>query len=286
MFVDVKKAHLCPKFDEDVYVELPAECGAPPGMCGKLDYWLYGCRKAGNAWESNYAHKFEGCGFIRGISCGVVYYHPTRDLSLVVHGDDFTFCGLEEDLIWIRDLMASWFTIKVRGIMGDGANDTKEIVILGRVVRWKEWGIEYEADPKHRTMIMDHFGFEEGSRALSCNGDKKEAEEEWELEELDKPEAKIFRGMAARMNFLSQDCPDLQYAIKPGSRDMATPKRGSWTGMKKVARYLAGRRAVVWEYPWQEEPERCTVLVDSDWGGPSRDRRSTSGCLDVRDALH
>ena len=161
--------------------------------------------------------------------------------------------------------------------MGDGASDTKEIVILGRVVRWKEWGIEYEADPKHRAMIMDHFGFEEGSRALSCNGDKKEVEEDWELEELGKPEATIFRGMAARMNFLSQDCPDLQYAIKPGSRDMATPKRGSWTGMKKVARYLAGRRAVVWEYPWQEEPARSTVLVDSDWGGSSRDRRSTSG---------
>jgi hypothetical protein len=37
--------------------------------------------------------------------CGVVFYHPIRDIALVVHGDDFTFCGLEEDLRWIEGLM-------------------------------------------------------------------------------------------------------------------------------------------------------------------------------------
>ena len=33
----------------------------------------------------------ENEGFERGVSCGVVFYHPERDLSLVVHGDDFHF---------------------------------------------------------------------------------------------------------------------------------------------------------------------------------------------------
>ena len=32
--IDVKKAHLNPKFEQDVYFELPAESGAPPGRCG------------------------------------------------------------------------------------------------------------------------------------------------------------------------------------------------------------------------------------------------------------
>eukprot|EP00973_Karenia_brevis_P026022 3590492-Karenia_brevis.AAC.1 len=30
MFIDVKKAHLNPKCDEDIYVELPEECHFPP----------------------------------------------------------------------------------------------------------------------------------------------------------------------------------------------------------------------------------------------------------------
>ena len=68
-------------------------------MCGKLDYWVYGFRPAGAAREKLYAGKREGCGFSRGVSCGVVFYHPTRDISCVVHGDDFSFSGLEEDLM-------------------------------------------------------------------------------------------------------------------------------------------------------------------------------------------
>jgi hypothetical protein len=60
----------------------------------------------------------EEVGFERGDACGVVFYHPGRDLSLAFHGDDATFCGYEEDLFRIRDLMASWFEIKVRGIFG------------------------------------------------------------------------------------------------------------------------------------------------------------------------
>ena len=53
-----------------------------------------------------------------------------------VHGNGFTFVGLKNDLYWIRDLMDSWFDIKVRGIWGGCSTDHKEIVILERIVRW------------------------------------------------------------------------------------------------------------------------------------------------------
>ena len=41
MLIDVKKAHLNPPCKEDVYIELPSEVGAGPGVCGKLSYWIY-----------------------------------------------------------------------------------------------------------------------------------------------------------------------------------------------------------------------------------------------------
>ena len=62
-------------------------------MCGKLNFWLYGVRPAAAAWEQLYASKLEEVGFVRGLSCGVVFYHKGRDISLAVHEDDFTFCG-------------------------------------------------------------------------------------------------------------------------------------------------------------------------------------------------
>ena len=208
---------------------------AGPGMCGKLNFWLYGFKKAAAAaWEALYASYFEDVGFVRGESCGVVFYHPGRDLSLAVHGDDFTFCGLEEDLFWIRDLMASWFDIKVRAILGPDKYDDKEVVILGRIVRYGSWGISYEADPRHRRLLMERFGLEEGSRGLASNGDKEDKMVDGDEDVLPLDGAKDFRANAARMNFLSLDCPDIQFPSKNCSREMSCPKVGSWKIFKKV----------------------------------------------------
>ena len=41
----------------------------------------------------------------------------------------------------------------------------------------------------------------------------------WEEELLEKDEATVFRGVAARANFLSLDCPDLQFPEADESRN-------------------------------------------------------------------
>eukprot|EP00973_Karenia_brevis_P045242 6266798-Karenia_brevis.AAC.1 len=71
-------------------------------------------------------------------------------------------------------------------------------------------------------------------------GDKEDKVKDWEEEYLGKSEAKEFRGLAARLNCMSLDCPKLQFAIKQHSRDMANPKIVSWRSLKKIARYLVG----------------------------------------------
>ena len=49
--------------------------------------------------------------------------------------------------------------------MGPDKTDDKEVVILGRIVRWREWGIEFEAHPRHRKVLVDYFGFTDDSAA-------------------------------------------------------------------------------------------------------------------------
>ena len=58
-------------------------------------------------------------------------------------------------------MMQGWFEIKVRAALGPDEHDDIEATILGRIVRWTQKGIEYEADPKHRKMILDYFGLDE-----------------------------------------------------------------------------------------------------------------------------
>ena len=44
-----------------------------------------------------------------------------------------------------------------------------------------------------------------------------------------------------------------------------------------LARYLLNRRSVAWIYKLQEEPKFSHLATDSDWGGNTVDRKSTSG---------
>eukprot|EP00973_Karenia_brevis_P034576 4770576-Karenia_brevis.AAC.1 len=55
-----------------------------------------------------------------------VFYNRDRDVSPAVHGDDFTFCGCQDDLFWIRDLTKTWFEVRVRAILGPEVHDDKE----------------------------------------------------------------------------------------------------------------------------------------------------------------
>ena len=144
-------------------------------------------------------------------------------------------------------------------------------------MRWTEGGIEFEADPKHRQLIMETFGFDERSKGLVNNGEKDGREEVGDGEEMGKGEATEFRGVVARMNFLSQDCPDLQFPVKECSKQMSRPTKGAWKSAKKIARYLVRREKVVWRYDWQDESGETYTVADSDWGGNTRERKSTSG---------
>ena len=64
-------------------------------------------------------------------------------------------------------------------------------------------------------------------------------------EVLDEPlageEAKSFRSIAARLNYLCIDRPDIQYSVKEIARRMASPVRGDWRKLRKLGRYLIRR---------------------------------------------
>ena len=123
----------------------------------------------------------------------------------------------------------------------------------------------------HRQMVLDYFGLGEGSNeVVGVNGEKSEEEQPGDEVDLEGKEATEFRAVAARVNYLSLDCPDLHFPVKQCSREMARPNKGSWRKLKRVARYMLGIRSVKWLYKWQEEPTHCHVKADSDWGGMLR----------------
>ena len=92
LFIDVSKAHLYAPVTDGVknYVALPPECGKP-GVCGLLNFWLYGMRPASNGWQEEYTRQLTEMGFKHGEASPCCFYHKESDITCVVHGDDFTF---------------------------------------------------------------------------------------------------------------------------------------------------------------------------------------------------
>ena len=146
-------------------------------------------------------------GFVRGVGTSVAFQHPERDLACAVHGDDFTFSGEDKDLDWAESFRAR---------LGPEEKDDKEISVLGRIVKVEDWGFSYQADPRHRRVILESFGLAEGSKGFTMTGrvEKENTETEFELEGQESFE---FRAVAAKLNFMVQDCPDLQFASNEAS---------------------------------------------------------------------
>jgi hypothetical protein len=61
-FIDIKKAHLYAKATREVYIVLPPG-DESEGMCGKLNYTLYGTRDAAQNWEIEYTRTLQEMGF-------------------------------------------------------------------------------------------------------------------------------------------------------------------------------------------------------------------------------
>ena len=69
--------------------------------------------------------------------------------------------------------------------------------------------------------------------------------------ELGIEEQRVYRGQAARCNYMSVDRPDLIYASKEASRQMSKPTIEDRWRMGKIGKYLRGYPRLVQKFPWQ-----------------------------------
>jgi len=132
-FIDVRRACFHSNARREVYVALPPE-DTSPGMCGLLNKAMYGTCDAAQNWEYEYVGFLSHVGFQRCRACPCEFYHPDRQLRLVVHGDDFTVLGHGVNLDWFRTQMCAKFEVKIQGRLGPGPQDDKSIRILNRIL--------------------------------------------------------------------------------------------------------------------------------------------------------
>ena len=221
---------------------------------------MYGTRDAAYNWEQEYSDFLMLLGFVRGKSVTCSFHHASRDMCLVVHGDDFTTLGYDKDLDWLETEMQKKFEIKNTRI-GPARNDEKSLKLLNGIVEWTPQGISIEGDQRHAELIVEDLQLELTSKSVSTPFDAADkAEDE---EELPPGEATQYHANVARGNFMSQDRSDIQYTVKELSRGMASPKRCDMIRLKRLARYLirAQRVKLVFRYLTSEEAKKVICLL-------------------------
>ena len=94
---------------------------------------------------------------------------------------------------------------------------------------------------------------------------------------LGQEEARKYRAIAARLNYLAPDRVDIQFTVKEAARSMSSPTKKDWPKLHRIGRYLLGRPRMIFDFPWQSGQSMVTAYTDSDWAGCPRSARSTSG---------
>ena len=85
-----------------------------------------------------------------------------------------------------------------------------------------------------------------------------------------------YRGNGARCNYIGPDRPDIQYSAKEICRWMSTPTNVGQDALKRLGRFLLGRKRLVFKYGWQRA-SKLECYSDTDWAGCPKTRKSTSG---------
>ena len=278
MVLDIKKAFLYGEMRRSVYIELPPEDPRSEGgqYVGKLRRAMYGTRDAPAEWQNVVTKVMKQIGFIPSGTAPCLYFHPVRDLRVIVHVDDFLCSGESHHLCWLKAALEKKFSLKT-SVLGSQPEEKKEVKFLNRLIRWTPEGLEVEGDPRHAQTLLEEWEMTE-CKPVETPGVKKAAATT-EREEMSPAEATRYRRAAARVTYMAQDRPDLAFAAKELAKNMARPKCGDEVEVKRVIRYLRGRPRGHLSYPWQERNMYLNVFTDSDWAGDVVSRRSTSGGL-------
>ena len=240
---------------------------------------MYGTQAAADGWQQEYSSTMVSLGFKQGVASPCVFWHAARSLVCSVHGDDFTTAGAKPDLDWFEAKLEASYELRKEGRIGLGKDDDKEGRILNRIVRWTDSGLEYEAFPRQAERLIESMHLDGNCKSTVTPGLKPTKEQVEEEKDFDISKHTPYRTNGARCNYIGPDRPDVQYCSKEICRSMASPTNLGQDALKRLVRFLLGRKRPVFRYPWQMAGT-LECYSDTDWAGCPKTRKSTSGgCL-------
>nr|GEV69554.1 hypothetical protein [Tanacetum cinerariifolium] len=145
-------------------------------------------------------------------------------------------------------------------------------LFFGLHVLQKKDGI-FLSQEKYISDILKKFGYSD-VRSSNTPMDK---ENPWGKDGLGKyVELHLYRSMIRSLMYLTASRPDIMFAVCACARHQVTPKECHLYAVKRIFRYLKGHPKLGLWYP-NESPFDLVAYLDSNYGGATQDRKSTTG---------
>jgi len=277
--IDISRAHFYGQSKRRVYCTLPEQAG----KCALLKRTMYGTLDAANIWQETYVEILKEHNIHQCVGWPALFINEEHDLRFLVHGDDFLCLGDEDAIRFLEDCLKTKFEYRIDGLLGPDDKGDSHMHVLNRVVTFdkKTGEVCYEADPRHAQHIVRALGLE-GCKPVSTPAEKQKMSDilsSEEMSELEREELTQFRSLTMRAAYLSADRADIAEAVKSLARHMSSPTAYSWTRLKRLGRYLAGKMRVVQRFRPQKMFNVIRVYCDSDHAGDLKTRKSTTGLV-------
>ncbi|GJV49346.1 putative ribonuclease H-like domain-containing protein [Tanacetum coccineum] len=266
--MDVKSIFLYGTIEEEVYVHQPLGFVDPahPNKIYKVIKALYGLHQAPRAWYETLSSFLMENGFRRGTIDKTLFIKKKKsDIMLVqVYVDDIIFgstkqsmCTEFEDCIHKRFQMSS---------MGELT------FFLGLQVEQLPEGIFISQD-KYVADILKKFDFLSIRTSTTPIKSNKPLVKDEDGVDID---VHVYRSMIGSLMYLTASRPYIMFDVCSCARFQVTPKASHLNAVKRIFRYLKHQPKLGLWYP-RDSPFELEAYSDSDYGGASLDRKSTTG---------
>ena len=171
---DIKRAHFFAKAGRPIFIEIPVEDRRPgdEGKVSRLNQRLYGTRDAATNWQEEFIATLQNNGFTKRRASPCNFHQSQRQISVIVHADDFTSTGTKKQLIWCQKIFDEAYECKHHWL-GPDSGEEESMRILNRIISWKKSGICYEADQRRVEVIIDQLQRAD-ARSASSPGTREE----------------------------------------------------------------------------------------------------------------
>nr|GEV66738.1 putative ribonuclease H-like domain-containing protein [Tanacetum cinerariifolium] len=241
--MDVRSAFLYGRIDEEVYVTQPKGFMDPqhPKKVYMVVKALYGLHQVPRAWYATLST------FLLKHS----YRSDTIDKTLFLkkNNKDIIPVQVYVDDIIFGSTKKAWFTSSKRP---DGIFIHQEKYVQEILNKFDLGSVKTETTPYEATKLKFK-------------------------NEFDNPvNVHLYRSMIGSLMYLTASRPDIMFALSACSRHQVTPTTSNLEAIKKIFKYLKGQPKLGLWYP-KESPLVLEAYSDSDYAGPNKDRKSTTG---------